>query len=266
VKQDATIFIMPSPFHDTFEWGENDAENVVYAPHWYDYIILVRKKFISWLALDINSRRFTLLPRPVRRSLFDQLNYFRLRAQNQLGGVPVLIGEIGIPFDMHRARAYKTGDFSAQESALDRSLRTLEDTMMNATVWNYTADNDNAGGDQWNDEDFSVFSRDQQTDGSDINSGGRALRALLRPYPRATAGELVEFSFDIKARIFRMKFRHDTNSMAATEIFMPRFQYPNGYRVTVSDGTWEKGTDSQTLMYHHTTGQDMHEIGIYPET
>lgn len=35
---------------------------------------------------------------------------------------------------------------------------------LSATIWNYTADNSNHRGDQWNDEDLSIFSRDQQHD------------------------------------------------------------------------------------------------------
>jgi hypothetical protein len=265
VKPEATVIICPPPFNDAFSWEKDDAGNIVYAPHWYDFIVLVRKKFISWLALDIRSSRFILLPPLIRRSLSDQLNHFRHRAQNQLGGVPVYIGEIGIPFDMYKAMAYKTGDFSAQERALDRSFRAVEDTMVNVTIWNYTADNDNARGDQWNGEDFSIFSRDQQVDRKDVNSGGRALSALLRPYPKATAGELMELSFDMKKRLFRMKYRHNTGIEAATEIFVPRFQYPGGYRVAVSDGIWEQDAVGQTLKYWHTTGQSIHEITIYPQ-
>src|SRR4030042_493802 len=115
-----------------------------------------------------------------------------------------------------RSKAYRTGDFSAQERALDRCLRAVEDNLMNVTIWNYTADNTNARGDQWNGEDFSVFSRDQQTDKSDVNSGGRALAALLRPYPTATAGKPIEMSYDMKKRIFKFKYQHDPEIKAPT--------------------------------------------------
>ena len=105
--------------------------------------------------------------------------------------------------------------------------------MLNYTLWNYTADNTNARGDLWNDEDLSIFSRDQRTDPGDINSGGRALEAVVRPYASKTAGEPLKMSFDIRRRRFDFEFRHDPAVDAPTEIFVPNFQYPHGIRVTL---------------------------------
>ncbi len=47
-------------------------------------------------------------------------------------------------------------------------------------------------------EDLSIFSRDQQNDRMDIDSGGRALAALVRPYARKIAGEPLRMTFDLK--------------------------------------------------------------------
>ena len=136
--------------------------------------------------------------------------------------------------------------------------------MMNATIWNYTPDNDNIRGDQWNGEDFSVFSLDQKKDPTDVNSGGRALRALLRPYPRATAGEPMQLSFEMKRRVLQYKFRHDPSVKGPTELFVPSFQYPRGYKVQVSEGKWESDPARQLLRYWHTSDQDVHTIQISP--
>lgn len=38
-----------------------------------------------------------------------------------MGGVPVVVGETGIPFDLNGGMAYMTGDFQEQERALDAS-------------------------------------------------------------------------------------------------------------------------------------------------
>lgn len=90
---------------------------------------------------------------------------------------PTLIGEVGIPFDMQNRKAFRNGDFSMQ-------IRALEKNFASFTLWNYTADNSNARCDQWNDEDFSLFLRDQVTGSGSIHDGGRALKAAVRPYPR----------------------------------------------------------------------------------
>jgi len=112
---------------------------------------------------------------------------YKQQASQFLGGTPVLIGEFGIPFDLTGKKAYTTNDFDKQIQAMDR-FRALEDNLLSGTLWNYTADNTNARGDLWNGEDFSIFSRDQQTNPKDIPSGGRTLPAVVRAYARAVAG------------------------------------------------------------------------------
>lgn len=66
-------------------------------------------------------------------------------------GVPTLIGEIGIPFDLDRntegvAEAYRTGDFTAQIRTLDRTMKALEKNILSFTLWNYAPKNSNQRG------------------------------------------------------------------------------------------------------------------------
>ena len=176
----------------------------------------------------------------------------------------MLLGEFGIAFDLKRKRAYRTGDWRAQIAAMDRSFRAVEDDLLNCTLWNYTADNSNAHGDQWNDEDLSIFSRDQQQDPNDVDSGGRALQATVRPYARQIAGEPLRMCFDIKRRVFEFEFRHDGSVAAPTEVFIPNLQYPRGYVVQVSDGSFEMDRQRQTLIYRHSTARPVHSIRVKP--
>ena len=97
----------------------------------------------------------------------------------------MLLGETGIAMDLFRdesgvAEAYKNGDFTAQILALDRTMRALEANLLSFTLWTYAVGNSNKRGDLWNDEDLSLFSRDQKSAGikTDLNSGGRALGKL----------------------------------------------------------------------------------------
>jgi hypothetical protein len=143
-------------------------------------------------------------------------------------------------------------------------MRAIEDTLAHVTIWNYTSDNTNARGDLWNDEDLSIFSRDQQTNPDDINSGGRALEAVVRPYPRATAGEPLRMRFDQRRRMFEYTFRHDPAVAAPTELFIPNVQYPHGYQVTVSDGAYVIDSEAQTLRYAHGTARATHTITCAP--
>ncbi|MFZ5917983.1 MAG: cellulase family glycosylhydrolase [Chloroflexota bacterium] len=258
----ALIFVETAPLQPAPCWSPGDAPDIVYAPHWYDGFVLYMKDFNPFLGVDMHAGRLVVGPRRIRRSFAAQLARYKRDAAGRLGGVPTLIGEFGIAFDLKDKRAYRTGNFSAQIKALDRSFRAIEDNLLSGALWNYTADNTNRRGDGWNGEDLSIWSRDQQTDAADIHSGGRALPAVVRPYPRKVAGEPLRLSFDLKRRVFAFEFRHDPAVAVPTEIFVPNYQYPQGYRVEISDGRVEMDREAQTLVYHHDDRQAVHRIKV----
>jgi hypothetical protein len=260
VSPDSIIFIESEPRHESMTWSAQDAPNIVFAPHWYDGIVLVLKRFRSSLAADFRTGKVIFGSKRIRRSFADQVASFKRTSEVSFGGVPTLIGEFGIPFDLKGGRAYRTGDYRDQIRAMDRSMRAMEDNLLSCTLWNYTADNTNARGDMWNGEDLSIFSRDQQTNPADIHSGGRALEAVVRPYPSAVAGEPLSMAFDTQKKIFFFEFRHDPEIEAPTEIFVPNYQYPEGYTVEVSDGSYETNPTSQTFVYHYSPSRETHTI------
>lgn len=198
----------------------------------------------------------------VRKSFIGQIARIVRQSDEEMNHAPTLIGEVGIPFDMQEKQAYRTGDFSMQVRALDATMTALEKNFISFTWWNYTADNSNVRGDQWNDEDLSLFSRDQMTGSGSIHDGGRALKAAVRPYPRKVAGEPLVMSFDIKKVLFEFSFRHADEVSVPTEIFIPEIQYPNGCTVQVSDGTFELDMTNQTLIYQHTFEQKIHTVRV----
>jgi hypothetical protein len=235
----------------------------VSAPHWYDVVQLLLKKSSSWLGYDAVRNRIVLGPWAVRRSFAWQLAAIRQSGTERLHG-PTVVGEIGITFDLRGGRAFRTGDYREQEALMDRSLCAVEGSLCSATIWNYTASNTNARGDGWNGEDLSIWSADQGRDTRVLDRGGRALRAVVRPYPVATAGEPLQLSFDMRRSVLRFTFRHDPGVTLATEIFVPPSQYPFGYRVGMTDGTFLKDDVRHMLTYRHTLGQPTHTIIIRP--
>jgi hypothetical protein len=260
----ALIFIEAEANRRPPRWTPEDGPGAVFAPHWYDDLVLVKKSFLPWMAVDSAVMKVVFGRRAVRLSMREQLARVKRWAREQAGGIPTLLAEFGVPFDLKRRRAYATGDFQEQERALDRSFTAIEENLLDCVIWNYSADNTNTRGDLWNGEDLSIFSRDQQADPSDIDSGGRALRALVRPYARATAGEVIRAGFDMERRVFEMAFRHDPGVEAASEIFVPRLQYPDGVDVHVSDGTFSLDRDRQVLEYRHGTGRAEHLVRLSP--
>ncbi len=262
VDPDTLIFLETETGHTPPRWGVEDASQIVYAPHWYDALVLYLNQYSPFRGFDSLTGKLVIGPRRIRRSFAKQLAAYKQHSSHFLRGAPVLIGEFGIPFDLQHKKSYRTGDFGKQIKAMDRSLRALEDALLNGILWNYTADNTNAHGDQWNGEDLSIFSRDQQTNPQDIHSGGRALQAAVRPYARAVAGEPLSMAFDIKRKVFEFEFRHDARVTAPTELFVPNYQYPQGYSAEASDGTIEIDREQQVVRYHHTSTCDIHKIRL----
>ena len=96
-------------------------------------------------------------------------------------------------------------------------------------------------------EDFSIFSRDQQTDPNDINSGGRAIKAFCRPYPRFIAGTPLQSDFNSLKGVYTLDFDASGNVDVPTEIYVPRVQYPKGYTVQSTSGRYERNPTRQSL-------------------
>jgi hypothetical protein len=264
VASQAIIFVEGLPSEGGLRWEAADAPEIVHAAHWYDHLTVFRKQYSPWLGVDGDRKKLILGTGRVRRSFREQIARLVRNSDVRMNHAPTLVGEVGIPFDMQQGRAYRNGDFSMQVRALDASMRALESNFASFTLWNYTADNSNARGDQWNGEDLSLFSRDQMLGTGSIDDGGRALRAALRPYPSRIAGEPLHLNFDIRSRVFDFTFRHDAAVKEPTELYIPLYQYPRGCRVEISDGSYDFQAALQRLFYRHTLDRDVHTIRIHP--
>ncbi len=256
----AQIFIEAEPMGPPPSYDNMD--KLVYAPHFYDGVTLFTRRFHPQLNFDFFSMRPLLGEAQIRSYLSKELGKFRQYADDALGELPIVIGEVGIPYDLNGGSAYNDGDFSRQAQALDYSLRALDDHLYSYTLWNYTPDNSNERGDQWNGEDLSIFSRDQQDNPADINSGGRGLAAIARPYARKVAGDPLRMRYDRERGSFTFSFRHDKAIKEPTELFVPNLPFPAGYRVEVSDGEYEVDHEAQRVLYRHSDKDMPHMIRI----
>jgi hypothetical protein len=232
------------------KFTSNEADKMANAGHWYDAATLLTKEYSSWFGIDVVKGKAVFGKSTVRKTFHKNMEHLKEETIKALHHQPTLVGEFGIPFDLNEKNAYKTGDFSDQEACLDRSFRAMESNQLSYTLWNYTSDNDNAHGDQWNGEDLSVFSKSQQKNPGDINSGGRALKATIRPYPYKVAGEPIEYFFDMKDGEFYLKFKADSSISSPTEIFIPRFHFGKGFTVHHSLGKLEHDKEKDLLLFY----------------
>lgn len=262
IKPDAIIFIETDADTNPPDWSSSDIDNVAYAPHWYDAKTLVFKKYTSFFSFDQDSVKIVLGQKNINNMFRKQLQKKKDESIKHLNGIPTVIGEFGMPFNINAAKAYKTGKFFHQHKATDSYFSAIEYNLLNCIIWNYTSDNDNTHGDQWNAEDFSIFSINQRRNLFDINSGGRALESIVRPYAKNIPGEPVRMSFDFLKGVFEFEFIQDPSLNSILEIFVPNFQYPKGFKVELSDGEYKIDQEKQILYYYHSKELKQHKIKI----
>jgi hypothetical protein len=192
-------------------WGSGDPPNVINAFHHYDGFTLFAKTFIPWF--NVRTEKFGLLLGRKKTAAYfsESLKKSADWTRDHMGDMPCLLGEFGLPFDLNRRKAFKTGDYSLHEEALSGYYDGVDANLLHSTIWNYSADNTNETGDNWNGEDLSIFSEGK----------ARAEGGWLRPYPMATAGTPIHFSWDRLKRIFVYCFLSDGSAAAPTEIFLP---------------------------------------------
>ena len=227
-----------------------------WAPHWYDGYVLFMKDYRSFLAADAFTQRPVFGAGRIRKSFAQQLG--RLADEARERGLPLLVGELGIAFDLREGRAFETGDYRLQRAAMNRTMTAVEDARVSATIWNYTPDNTHAKGDGWNGEDLSIFSL------SSPDEGERALDAVVRPRPLAVAGSVVRYGFDLKSRRFELTVLHDPSISAPTEVYVPWLQYPHNAELDVTAGKLVHDNDAQLARWTHAPAQTEQTLFISP--
>jgi hypothetical protein len=242
IRQDWLIFAEVSPFRAFMGAGfaPGAPERTVNASHWYDIQTLASKRFRPRelrdnpddpAAQEVVAGKYTAQLAHITK-LADSLN---------AESAPTLIGEFGIPYDLEEGEAYaawESGDRSSKpwrshELALRLMYEAVDRLLISSTQWNYTASNRNAAssGDGWNQEDLSIYSRDQDTGPNDPDSGGRAVKGFSRPYARRVQGEPKSVHFDAATGIFTLTFAADSSIKQPTEIFVPTIQFANGVHI-----------------------------------
>jgi hypothetical protein len=215
-------------------------ERSVNAGHWYDTAILYLKRFNPQNHVDAGTGRAERGADAIRARYVRHLADLASEAIGFAGGAPTLIGEFGIPYDLDDGAAYaawsggeRDGVWDSHALALSLAYDAMDELGLHSTQWNYTASNRNdlRIGDCWNQEDLSIFSRDQQSDPTDPDSGGRAVEGFCRPYARRIQGRLASTRFDRASGILRVDFTADASIEGSTEIYAPRSQYRHGFVV-----------------------------------
>ncbi|MBK5113128.1 MAG: cellulase family glycosylhydrolase [Candidatus Heimdallarchaeota archaeon] len=271
INTDAMIFIETDPFElifsaskslqeNKYKWTKNDAKNIVNASHWYDGITLYLRRFMKHFNVDTRTSKPYFFYKNIKNLFIQQLDAIKKLSQS-LNNCPTLIGEFGIPYNMYNKRAYRNENWRKHIDALTLNLECMDALLLNYTIWNYTADNNNEWGDLWNLEDLSIFSRDQQADPEDINSGGRAVEGFCRPYAQNITGKILSMAFNRRKKHFVLEYENNPIINDPSVIYVPNIQYPNDYLVTAPGSRYVKDRNEQILeVYFNSRGKHKIEI------
>jgi hypothetical protein len=242
-------------------------DQVVYSPHWYTDIY-------PMIGLNMPPRDFTAAEVRFRdygenlKDTFDKSAY-------SLGNIPVVFGEFGTYFNFGGIDRSVEEDYAVSANILDNYYEGFESLGLGGMIWCFSAENDARFGDLWNKEDFSIVG---PLDPADNQRHPRAEEAYSRPYPRFLSGKLIDMHFysdyhyfDPDKGIvnpeheFELKFESKETS-APTEIFVPAFQYPEGFYVWVSDGTVMYDKDGHILYFFPERDEPgaVHSIRLLP--
>ncbi|KAI6992161.1 glycoside hydrolase family 5 protein [Hortaea werneckii] len=172
---EAIMLMQPQPFEipPDIKGTPDDDPNMVFASHFYDGITLITKKWNKLWNVDVLGvlRGRYLSPAfalkigegAIRRCFRDQLDEIRKEGEEHMGEHPLIFTEIGIPYDMDDAYAYRTGDYSSQAAAIDANFFAVEGSgAAGLTWWLYTVENSHRWGDNWNGEDLSIYCREDR--------------------------------------------------------------------------------------------------------
>ncbi|KAK3823754.1 MAG: glycoside hydrolase superfamily [Linnemannia elongata] len=254
-------------------------DNMVYTPHHYDDLVLLTKKYLGWVNIDLLG-----LSRGRHKSLYGSIIFGKKATESLFGSQ---IGEI--QKECYGRLATTTATVAGRGlpvqsnqfvKAFDNILQGLDRTLAHYTLWNYTIENTKQFGDGWNGEDLSLYSAPPSTLTSasistttettstaeetmhPLDRGGRAVEQFCRPYPVATVGQPTRIMFDRYFGTFRMWTKTDGSHEqeqqqgigegVRSEIYIPQLHFPDGptkCRVEVSDGSWEWDTERQLLFW-----------------
>lgn len=241
--------------------------NIVNAAHWYDVATIGTKRAMIKANFNIITGKPVVGKKNIQNMFNSQLENIKNFSKSIHGGIPTLLGEFGLTYDINKKEAYEMFKTEPNEAwkthikALNLYYNALDINLLSSTQWNYTADNNNVWGDLWNLEDLSIFSKDQQIDPADINSGGRAINGFCRPHFIRCAGIPLKMEFYIKDGTFNFEFDGKTSIQAPTIIYIPKIHYPNGYEIIVSEGEIKKEEDIQ-LVFVKIKEDGFHSVNI----
>ncbi len=179
--------------------------------------------------------------------MYDYISPGGMEAQVQLSlyygdkfGTPVIVTEFGASGDVNY---------------LNMGSAALDSAMLSGTHWTYQNNADwifSTGGQMvLPDPSDQAIVVDMSKDLSGTNVHWGIAGAISRPYPEAVSGTPIAFSYDPQSGVFTLMYAPDRVG-SLTDISIPSFTFPNGYKVFVLGGTAVSPPNARVLQISST--------------
>lgn len=122
------------------------------------------------------------------------------------GNIPLLTGEFGL---------------SPNQDGFDTYLSAFME-MSDRNLWHWTYWSSDRGG--WGPTNSD-------------NTESAIMPSLVRAYPKATAGKIESYKFNLNEKYFELIFNNNPKISQPTEIFIPKRYFTNGYNLNVEGST-----------------------------
>lgn len=236
-----------------------ELRQIVFSPHWYPDIY-------PYLGFNEPPRDFVVEEWMVADFTPDLEAKIEASTET-FGPVPVVFGEFGTYFNYNGIEQSLKDDYRISNEILDNYYESFESLFAHTMLWCLSADNSYENGDGWNYEDFSIV---------DPEGKPRGEKSWGRPYPRFLSGKPKSLRFHSDFHYydpdkgtpdplheFELAFESKETDMP-TEIFVPEFQYPDGFYVWLSDGWAKYVSKTHTLYFYPTNDQPgwVHSVTI----
>ncbi|MFX0134543.1 MAG: cellulase family glycosylhydrolase [Candidatus Hodarchaeota archaeon] len=151
-KFSKAIIFLTGPMESVMKGEELELEissNSVHAAHWYDVATTGTKRAMLKANYNIITGNPVIGKKNIQEMFISQLNKIKNYSNSFFGGIPTLIGEFGLPYDLNNKEAYKIFR-NDPEKAWEKHIKlltmyynALDANLLHSTQWNYTADNNN---------------------------------------------------------------------------------------------------------------------------
>jgi len=257
VNPDWYTIIEGIPHGDAPTFSQNQTKKMIHGFHWYDGMPMVLKVFSPFFSIRGDTRKPVFGKKNIINSYFEQLRNMKENTEKNMGNMPVLLGEFGLPFDIFKGISFKTKSFKIQNSAISMFFDAIDKLLISSTIWTYCVNNNHRWGDNWNKEDFSIYckedsyifnkeknyKKENRSETENYNKkdnhnfqSKRAIDGFLRPYPIATNGIPISFNFNQKTKRLFFNWTNENNDFIfnqqePTVIFIPGKLYQKGFDI-----------------------------------